>query len=173
MYSNDGYFSSDCQGISFALNTDGVNPFSHNKTQYSMWPIIMTVLNLCRDITFSFSNFWLVGTVPGNGNKEPNNLDPYLSILVDELLALTDLNIYDSYQNAPFKLKVNVLMYILDYPGISKMFTIKGSNAYQGCAWCEIEGRYYMCVVSVLLKFRKQNVNVVHVFSFMFIYFLV
>ena len=123
--------------------TVSVNPFSHNKTQYSMWAIIMTVLNLPRDVRYDFSNFWLVGTVPGNQNKEPNSLDPYLSILVDELLALSTLKVYDSYQDAPFELKVDVLLYILDYPGIGKVFNIKGSNAYQGCAWCKIEG---MCV---------------------------
>ena len=106
-----------------------------------MWPIIMTVLNLPRNVWYNFSNIWLVGTIPGNGNKEPNNLDPYLSILVDELLEISNQKIYDAYQNAPFNVKVNILMYILDYPGICKVFNIKGANAYQGCAWCEIQGK--------------------------------
>ena len=39
-YSSTGTFSSDCRGISFALNTDGVNPYSQNRVLYSMWPII-------------------------------------------------------------------------------------------------------------------------------------
>lgn len=33
--------------------TDGVNPFAHNKVTYSMWPIMLTLLNLLphyRDI---------------------------------------------------------------------------------------------------------------------------
>jgi len=87
---------------------------------------------------------WLAGIVPGNRSKEPNNLNPYLSILVDELLAITNKKVLDAYQDAPFTLKVNVLLYVLDYPGISKVFKIKGANAYQGCAWCELEGTSYV-----------------------------
>ena len=142
-YSNDGQFEGDCRAISFAVNTDGVNPFSHNKISYSMWPIILTVLNLPRSVHHSFANVWLAGIVPGNKSKEPNNLDPYLSILVDELLAITNKEVFDAYQDAPFTLKVNVLLYVLDYPGISKVFKIKGANAYQGCAWCELEDTSY------------------------------
>ena len=47
-YSSTGTFSSDCRGISFALSTDGVNPYSQNKVSCSMWPIILTLLNLPR-----------------------------------------------------------------------------------------------------------------------------
>ena len=46
-----------------------------------------------------------MGTVPGNGTKEPNGLDPYLDIFVDELLAISDKDVFDAYQGAPFKLK--------------------------------------------------------------------
>ena len=108
--------------------------------------MILTVLNLPRSVCHSLANVWLTGIVPGNGSKEPNNLDPYLSILVDELLAITNKKVFDAYQDAPFTLKVNVLLYVLDYPGISKVFKIKGANAYKGCAWCELEGTRAMYI---------------------------
>ena len=151
-YSSEGKFGSDSRGISFAMNTDGVNPYSQNRVSYSMWPIILTVLNLPRDIRYAFGNFWLVGTVPGNGNKEPNSLDPYLDILVDELLAISNREIFDAYQGAPFSLKVDILMYVLDYPGISKVFNILGANAYRACAWCEIEGKQYYFYWPLLVR---------------------
>ena len=44
---------------------------------------------------------------------------------------------YDAYQGAPFHLKVDILLYILDYPGIGKMFSISGSGAYEACLWCD------------------------------------
>ena len=75
----------------------------------------------------------LVGIVPGNGTKEPKSLDPYLEIVVDELLALSDRVVYDAYLKAPFQLKVNILFYTLDYPGIGKVFGTMGSGSYQGC----------------------------------------
>ena len=58
---------------------------------------------------------------------------------------------FDTYQNAPFSLKVNVLIYVLDYPGISKVFNVKGVNAYQGCAWCELEGNKCVRVIIALI----------------------
>lgn len=139
-YSNSGQFSSGYRGISFAFNTDGVNPYSHNKVSYSMWPMILTLLNLPRSKRHLFGNVWLVATIPGNGTKEPNSLDPYLDVMVDELLEISNQKLFDAYMNAPFNLKVDILLYVLDYPGIAKVFSLKGSNSYQGCAWCEIEG---------------------------------
>lgn len=75
-----------------------------------------------KEIRYSFENIWLVRTIPGNGSKEPNSLDPYLDILVDELLAISNKEVYDAYQGAPFTLKAEILMYVLDYPGLGKGF---------------------------------------------------
>ena len=76
----------------------------------------------------------LAGIVPANGSKEPKNLNPYLRILVDELLKLSNTKMYDEYQEAPFTCKVAVLLHVLDYPGIiGKVFGVTGSGAYQGC----------------------------------------
>ena len=143
-YSKTGTFNGDSRGISLSLCTDGVNPFSHNKVAYSMWPIVMAILNLPRNIRLAFGNLLLVGIVPGNGTKEANSLDPYLNILVDELLELANRQVYDSYQQAPFRLKVELLLYILDYPAIGKVFNVMGSGGYQACAWCEVQGKFYL-----------------------------
>jgi len=82
----------------------------------------------------------LAGTVPANGLKEPKNLNPYLGILVDELLKLSNTKMYDAYQEAPFTCKVAVL-HVLDHPGIGKVFGVTGSGAYQGCVWRDEDGR--------------------------------
>lgn len=80
--------------------------------------------------------------MPGNGNKEPNSLDPYLHIVVDELLSLSNKRLFDAYHNAPFYLKVQIFMYVIDYPGIGKVFNVVGSGGYMGCAWCEVRGKF-------------------------------
>lgn len=82
-----------------------------------------------------------MGIVPGNGTQEPKSLYPYLDVAVDELLKLSNLNFYDAYKVEPFKLKVEILLYVLDYPGIGKVFRMSGSGAYKGCVWCEIKGK--------------------------------
>lgn len=48
-YSNAGAFKGDRRGISLAFCTDGVNPFNHVCVCYSMWPVMMTILNLPRE----------------------------------------------------------------------------------------------------------------------------
>ena len=49
-FSSAGIFQGDCCGVGLGLCTDGVNPFSHQHVTYSMWPIMLTNLNLPRSI---------------------------------------------------------------------------------------------------------------------------
>jgi len=139
-YSETGMFKGDKRGISLALCTDGVNPFSHSRVKYSMWPIMMTILNLPRHLRSLFGSILLLGIIPGNGKQEPKNLDPYLEVVADELQELNMLNIYDAFQNTIFNLKIEILLYVMDYPGIGKVFKVSGSGAYKGCIWCDIKG---------------------------------
>ncbi len=141
-YGTNGIFAGDKRGIALALCTDGVNPFSHTRVAYSMWPIMFSLLNLPRSIRNLFQNIWLVGIIPGNGTGEPKSLSPYLEVVVDEMLMLSSSKLFDAYQKADFNLKVELFLSILDYPGISKVFGVSGSGAYQGCMWCKIKGNY-------------------------------
>lgn len=65
-----GIFGGDHRGVSLALCTDGVNPFAHNQVVYSMWPIMLTLLNLPQRLRNLFANILLVGIVPRNERKE-------------------------------------------------------------------------------------------------------
>ena len=139
-YSNTGLFKGDPRGVAVALCTDGVNPFSHNKVVYSMWPIMLTLLNLPRQIRNQFGSILLVGIVPSNRSQEPRSLNPYLEVMVDEILELSSTTMYDAYQKAPFACKIEVLLHILDYPGIGKVLSVVGSGGINGCMFCEING---------------------------------
>lgn len=140
-YSNHGIFKGDPRGRSIAFCTDGVNPFSHNRVTYSMWPIMLTLLNLPREVRNKFGSILLLGIIPGNRSLEPKSLDPYLEVCIDELLQLSDNKVlFDAYQGAPFKVKVEILLYVLDHPGLGKILKMSGSGAYKGCLWCDIKG---------------------------------
>ena len=139
-YSVSGIFNGDKRGLSLALCSDGLNPYAHHRIQYSMWPLVLSILNLPRSMRSSFANLFLVGIIPGNGSKEPENLDPYVEILVDELLLLANATIYDAYLKSSFQMKFHVLSYVLDYPGMGKLFRTMGSGAYLGCMWCDLRG---------------------------------
>ena len=124
-YSNSGVFEGDNRGILFSLCTDGVNPFSHLRCNYSMWPIVF----IFQKIFVMYFSMFLVGIITENGKKEAKNIHPYLEVLVDELLSLTNAKMYDSYRQADFKLKSEILFYVLDYPGVGKVFNVHGAGS--------------------------------------------
>ena len=173
-YAPHGVFDGDKRGLSFALCTDGVNPFSHNRVAYSMWPIMLTLLNLPRNIRNSFSSMFLVGIIPSNGAQEPKHLDPYLDVVIDELLELSNVDAYDAYKDEHFKLKAEILLYILDYPAMGKVFKMSGTGAYKGCIWCEIKGMYaynailvYACIICNYVCIDIHIINYVYSYKYL------
>ena len=68
----------------------------------------------------------------------PETLQLYLEIFVDESLSLTGNELFDAYKQATFTLKIDVLSYVLDYPGVGKVFNVLGSGD-KGFKWCEIQ----------------------------------
>ncbi|XP_021358140.1 uncharacterized protein LOC110453510 isoform X1 [Mizuhopecten yessoensis] len=141
LYSPAGYFQGDKMGISMALEMDGVNPFHNIGVIYSMTPIMLTVLNLPRHMRNSFGNINLVGIIPGNGRSEATSQDGYVEVLVDELLYLTECTAYSAYHNGHVDVKIKLLLHVLDYPGLSKLFKQHGSGSVPGCHWCLIRGK--------------------------------
>ena len=87
-----------------------------------------------------FSSILLVGIIPSDEAQEAHSLNPYLEVLVDELLELSSSTLFDAYQNAPFQCKATLLLHVLDYPGISKVMSVVGSGGFQGCVFCDLPG---------------------------------
>lgn len=54
-------------------------------------------------------HFLSFSLLPGNGSQEPETLQLYLEVLVDEILSLTGKELFDSYKQAPLTLKTDVL----------------------------------------------------------------
>ena len=141
-FSEGGFCNGHLQAMMLQLSTDGVNPFSGNKVNYSMWPIMLTMLNLPRNVCSLFENIMLVGVVPAQtDSQEPKHLDPYLEIVVDEILELSGSTFCDASRNDSFTFRVALMNYVLDYPGLGKVFTAAGQTALQGCMWCELRGK--------------------------------
>ena len=69
-----------------------------------MWPIVLGQFNLPRQIRYQFANLVLVGIIPTQTEgSEPKDFDPYLDVLVDEILASCGCKLYDAYRNAPLQ----------------------------------------------------------------------
>ena len=89
-----------------------------------MWPVTLSFLNLPIDIRTKSTSLFLVGIIPGP--KEAKNMNPYLEVLIDELLDLPNHTIYDSHRKEPFAPHANIVLHILNYPGQNKVFKCTG-----------------------------------------------
>ncbi len=90
-----------------------------------MWPIMLTLLNLPRSMRNRFTSILLVGIIPANGTKEAKSLAPYLNILVDELIEMSNTILLDAYRMH------HLSAVLLDYPGIGKVMSVVGSGGLQ------------------------------------------
>lgn len=59
---------------------------------------------------------------------------------MDELLGLCETTFYDGFREEEFLFRLHLHNYVLDYPGLNKVFFCAGSGALQGCMWCDERG---------------------------------
>ena len=150
-FAASGTFKGDPRRKALSLCLDGLNPWSKNKYNYSMWPIVLAQLNLPRNVRYHFANLFLLGIIPSQAQgKEPKHLDPFLEVLVDEILFLSNSKVYDAYRKAPFDFKVDIMIYVLDYQSLGKIFSLTGTGSYRGCGWCIHKGEYCKHLSKVL-----------------------
>lgn len=159
-WNSTGACQGQCIKIILGLNTDGVNPFHSSGAQYSMWPLILCIVNLPKLVRNKADGVILVGVVPSRNIRlstslEPD-LDPYVELLVDELLSLCSTEIYSSYQQAPVPVKVELLSYMMDFQAYAKFFQMSGAADYLNCNVCLMRAtRLEDCHKMVLLGHRN------------------
>ena len=130
-YSTEGTFHGEPRALSLSLCADGTNHFSKERCAYSMCPIVISILNLPAHLRRLPRFLHLAGVIPGK--EEPKNTDPYLDVLVDELLELNGSRVFDAYQNSMFTLQIDITLHVLDYPGQNKVFHCNGESCNQCC----------------------------------------
>ena len=89
-----------------------------------MCPMMLIPLNFPHNVRKPAASIMLTAIIPGPG--EAKNLDPYVDVLVDELLELNNIRMYDAFHDEYFSLKVSITLNILDYPGQNKLFHCQG-----------------------------------------------
>lgn len=85
----------------------------------------LVVLNFPHHVRMRAGSMILAGLIPGP--KEPKNTDPYVEVLVDDVLSLNKLKVYDAYKNEMFQLKANIVLHIFDYVGQNKVLHCQGT----------------------------------------------
>lgn len=69
------------------------------------------------------------GIIPTNAKHEPKSIDPYLDVLVDELIELDGRLFFDAFRSENFKFQVRLHNSVLDYPVLKKTFSCVGAGA--------------------------------------------
>jgi hypothetical protein len=127
-------FAAEPMNMRLALATDGFNPFGNMSTQYNIWLVLLTPLNLppweCVNPANCFRSLLIPGTrCPGN------DFDVFLEPLIEELLELwKGVSTYDACTGRKFDLRAVVLWCIHDYPALS---TLSGriTKGYYACIY--------------------------------------
>lgn len=159
----------------FVLSITGVNPFHSQGIQYSMWPLIFCVMNLPSHIRNKPDAFILVGVVPSKNYRKNNGLEPdltiYFELVVNELLALSSTELYSSYKKAPVKVKVSLLLFMMNFQRYAKFFSMSGAGAYLSCNICLMKATWLTTKMAMLghrsyasIARRDYHAEVSHIF---------
>jgi hypothetical protein len=132
----DQAFANDPRNLRLALATDGFNPFGNMSTQYSMWPVLLTPLNLPPWECVNPANCLMSLLIPGP-RSPGKDFDLFLEPLIEELIKLWEgVSTYDACTGKKFDLRAAVLWCIHDYPALG---TLSGrtTKGYYACIHCD------------------------------------
>ena len=141
--------------------SDGI-PMFRNKHSRSVTPIAFRAANLPDAISLKFRHIHLAGLYPSEfwrltdehetwqrKPRKPSSLIPLLFAIVDDMLHwedgmwVNDHTLPPSHQDHGFKLRVALLFWCADYPGIAEVSGFVHLTPNKGmCHWCMISGEH-------------------------------
>jgi hypothetical protein len=137
----DPNFATENNGRNIVLSmcADGFQPWT-DVQNYSITPFMLMVLNFPENLRHKFQYMHMAGVVPGP--RKPKDLQPYLRIVVDELLELyrDGVEYRDPFDNVMRTSRVKLLFTSADYPGHSDLNDQQCQGATYGCMKCVIQG---------------------------------
>ena len=130
-------FGEEDRNLRLGLSTDGMNPFGTLSTQYSTWPVLLTIYNLPPWLCMKSRYIMLSLLI--SGPKQPgNDIDVYLAPLIEDLKLLWNegVQMFDAYSKTNFTLRAMIFCTINDFPAYGNLsgYTVKGRTP---CPICE------------------------------------
>ncbi|GET52716.1 transposase domain-containing protein [Rhizophagus irregularis DAOM 181602=DAOM 197198] len=136
--SQEGYFQDD-RDIALLGSVDGYQLFKQKCDD--CWIVLFINANLPPHQRVKKENLLITSIIPGP--KAPKNFNSFMKPIVEELCLLNDgVECYDGATNENFLLKVMVLSWSGDTPGLSKLACLTGHNSYMACRYCDLRGIY-------------------------------
>ena len=136
--------------IAVSMSIDGFNPYQGSKR--SVWPVLFAVLNLPESIRMKYQMLILAAVMPGP--NKPKKMQPYLHVVVDELLLLyrEGIRIKDAADGDKEKVvRVKLLFTVADGPAQCVLTCMQGVPSAYGCIKCELK-----VIFSVHISFISQ-----------------
>lgn len=123
------------RNIVLTLNVDGVSPF--DSVQKSYTPMQCMILNLPENLRHRSPFMLLPALIPGP--RKPKHIQPYLSLLVQELKRLYEegFDAKDPISKKTVRIKVKLLSTNCDLPAHADNNEQQGHAATYGCIKCE------------------------------------
>ncbi|XP_076941291.1 uncharacterized protein LOC143610795 [Bidens hawaiensis] len=82
-------FGKEARNIRFGLSSDGISPFGTMSSRHSTWPVLLCIYNLPQWLCMKRK--YIMMSLLIQGPRQPgNNIDVYLSPLIDDLKTLWD-----------------------------------------------------------------------------------
>lgn len=134
-----GFFK-DPRDLALSVSADGVDLFNVGK--YSIWPLVITSLNVDPRERVKKHNLMLCGIIPGP--KNPRDIHSFLRPLIDKLKELANgiSDVYDASTGTNFTLRAHLVLVTADLPAMSKLMGISGHGSYNHCRFCTAQGVY-------------------------------
>ncbi|XP_021729883.1 uncharacterized protein LOC110696857 [Chenopodium quinoa] len=130
-------FGEEDRNLRLGLSKDGMNPFGTLSTQYSTWPVLLTIYSLPPWLCMKSRYIMLSLLI--SGPKQPgNDIDVYLAPLIEDLKLLWNegVQMFDAYSKTNFTLRAMIFCTINDFPTYGNLsgYTVKGRTP---CPICE------------------------------------
>ncbi|CAB5336227.1 unnamed protein product [Rhizophagus irregularis] len=136
--SQEGYFQDD-HDIALLGSVDGYQLFKQKCDD--CWIVLFINTNLLPHQRVKKENLLITSIIPVP--KAPKNFNSFMKPIVEELCLLNDgVECYYGATNENFLLKVTVLSWSGDTPGLSKLACLTGHNSYMACRYCDLQGIY-------------------------------
>jgi hypothetical protein len=135
----DPSFAHEVRNLRFGLALDEVNPFRHNNTQHSTWPILMVIYNLPPYLVMKKFFIQLCILISGKQSPTTENIDVFLRPLVDELKLLWEgisaQDFLQALRERQFNLRGILMWTISDYPAYGLILGLC-THGYKACVVC-------------------------------------
>jgi len=129
----------DGRNIVLAMNADGFQPW--RRLNRTITPFTCMILNLPENLRHQSRFIMIPGLIPGP--RAPAQLNPYLTIIVEELKQLWThgLQYTDPHTGQQRTVRVKLLMTCADYPAHGDLNMQQGAGATYGCIKCHVKVR--------------------------------